>query len=272
MSDLHLGLLITKDDDEIIGPWFRENVRFFDEIVCLDGSHSDHARKAAAAEPNVIYVHECDCGPLQRTDHGLREAAHRILIRRHGYDGWVTLCHADEFFYHDPRKCCRLAEARNCDGVYWYALHFLPHPTELAHRDYLRALPAHLRFQHYHWDYEGTGIPWQEFRSFRNHDRIQWYPQSHGSPQPDGCTRFSDFHPAYRHFKIFSLDPTWYEPAQGWTQFAHHWQHVATGQTGICWMANSIEELFVENYHPYRKCDRFDGVFDHPWNMGDSYR
>ena len=37
---LHLGLLITKNDNEIIGPWFGENARYFDQIVCLDGSES----------------------------------------------------------------------------------------------------------------------------------------------------------------------------------------------------------------------------------------
>jgi hypothetical protein len=269
---LHLGLLITKDDDEIVGPWFRENGRWFDEIVCLDGSRSGHTRKAAAAEPNVVYVHERDCGPITRTDHGLRDVAHRILVSRHGHEGWITLCHADEFFYHDPRKCCDLAEADGCDGIRWYALHFLPHPNDLPHREYLRLLPAHLRFRYYHWDHKGTGLPWLEFRSFRNHPSIRWQPTAHGSPQPAGCGRIAEFHPAYRHFKVFSLDPSWYSPERGWTRFAHHWQEVQNGQTGLNWPANSIEELFVDHYVPYQQCDYYNGTFDHAWNMGEEHR
>lgn len=269
---LHLGLLITKDDDEIVGPWFRENSRYFDEIVCLDGSRSDHAFKAAAAEPNVVYVHERDVGGIMRTDHGLREAAHRILVNRHGHHGWVTLCHVDEFFYHDPRKCCSLAESAACDGMRWYSLHFLPHPNDLAHREYLRALPAHLRFRYYHWDYEATGKPWEEFRSFRNTPSIHWQSSSHGSPQPLGCRRIAEIHPTLLHYKVFSLDPSWYASEAGWTRFAHHWEEVQVGQTGLNWVANSIEELFVDHYAPYGRCDYFHGVLDHPWNLGEEHR
>jgi hypothetical protein len=269
---LHLGLLITKDDDEIVGPWFRENGHYFDEIVWLDGSRTDHTRRAAAAEPNVVYVHERTCGTILRTDQGLRDAAHRILVSRHGHQGWITLCHSDEFFYHNPRKCAELAETETCDGIRWYALHFLPHPNELPHREYLRRLPAHLRFRYYHWDYEGTGVPWLEFRSFRNHSRIRWQPAAHGSPQPAGCAKIAEFHPAYCHFKVFSLDPSWYAPESGWTRFAHHWQDVERGKTGLNWPADSIEELFVDHYAPYHRCDLFRGVFEQGWNIGEQYR
>lgn len=252
--------------------WLRENAYYFDEIVCLDGSRSQTTYEAAAAEPNVVYLHERDCGPILRTDHGLREAAHEALLSRHGHEGWVTLCHVDEFFYHDPRKCCELAEASHCDGISWFALHFLPHVSELPHRKYLRSLPAHLRFRHYHWDYEGTGLPWQEFRSFRNHQAISWRAEFHGSCQPDGCFRVADFHPAYKHFKVFSLDPSWYASERDWTRFAHHWEQVAVGQTGLNWPVSSMEELFVNQYAPYRRCDPFRGVFPHAWNMGEQYR
>lgn len=269
---LHLGVLITKDDDEIIGPWFRENASYFDDIVCLDGSTSDRARVAAMAEPNVIYVHERECDNLRRTDHGLRAVAHQILLDRHGMLGWITICHPDEFFYHDPRKCCNYAEAAGADGIEWYSLHFIPHPNDLNHRDYLQCLPAHMRFRYYHWDYEGSGRPWREFRSFRNHSAIKWQPEFHGSPQPLGCRVMPDFHPTLRHFKVFSLDPSWYSSEPSWTRFSHHWQEVAVGQTGLNWQANSIEELFVAQYAPYRKCDYFSGPITHEWNIGENFR
>ena len=269
---LHLGLLITKDDDEIIGPWFRESTRYFDEVVCLDGSRSEQARLAAAAEPNVVYVHERDCGPVMRTDHGLREAAHQILVGRHGHHGWITICHPDEFFYHDPRKCCEQAELADADGIDWYSLHFLPHPNDLAHREYLKHLPAHLRFRYYLWDYEGTGLSVRGIRGVRNHPRIRWQPSFHGSPQPIGCQAMGAFHPTLCHLKVFSLDPAWYSKQPGWTRFAHHWQEVAVGQTGLNWEANSIEELFVDHYAPYRQCGHFHGKLDHAWNIGEQFR
>jgi hypothetical protein len=99
---LHLGLLITKDDDEIIGPWFKENARYFDEIVCLDGSESDVTKTTALAEPSVVYVHERDCPNIIRTDHGLPElalngdvfeASHTYRVR--GPDTYLTLIEAE---------------------------------------------------------------------------------------------------------------------------------------------------------------------------------
>jgi hypothetical protein len=115
-------------------------------------------------------------------------------------------------------------------------------------------------------------VPWEEFRSFRNHSSVGWVPDAHGSAQPLGCAEITEFHPAYLHFKVFSLDPSWYAIESGWTRFAHHWQEVAVGQTGLNWAANSIEELFVDHYDPYRRCDYYRGVFDHAWNLGDQYR
>ncbi len=269
---LHMGLLITKDDDEVIEEWLGANCRFFDAIVCLDGSQSERTRHAAKAHPTVLYVHERDVTIEYRTDHGLRSVAHQVILEHFGGGGWVTLCHADEFFYHDPRKCCLHAEHEGCNGIYWYAVHFLPHLKDMALWPAIRHLPIQQRIRYYHWDVGGSGEPWLEFRSYHNNAAIRWEPHRHGSTQPQGCNVIAPFHPAYRHFKVFSLDAECYSNKGTHTEFRNHWQGVADGRTGVPWPVCRAEDLFVERFGVYRRCDYFRGTFAHHWNMGDTYR
>lgn len=189
-----------------------------------------------------------------------------------GRTGWVTLCHADEFFYHDPRKVAALAESQGADGIMWFALHFLPHPNDLRDGRAVANGSALDRIRHYHWGFENTGLPWKEFRSFRNHGQIGWDASKHGDPQPFGCQCIASFHPAYRHYKVFSLDPTFYASGDGWTEFSRHWQGVVAGRTGLNWEARSVQDLFVERYEPYEHCDLFEGAFHQAWNIGEQYR
>ena len=152
----HFGLLITKDDDEIAPHWFAENSHYFDEIVCLDGSNGDAIRVAAQATQNVIYLHEKDWNLRFKTDHGLRDLPLQLITHRHGHGHWITLCHVDEFFYHDPRLCCMRAQNEGWDSIGWYTLHFLPHPNDLSDWPRLSRLPPHERFRWFHWDYQGS--------------------------------------------------------------------------------------------------------------------
>ena len=269
---LHLGLLITKDDDEIIEEWFFDNGHFFDGIACLDGSRSERTRRAAGCPANVSYLHEDQFQPLDRTDHGLRAVVHQALVQRYGPNGWITLCHADEFFYHDPRRCCAIADEEGSDGIAWYAVHFLPHPNDLAHWSELRDQPPQKRFRYYHWDFNGNGQPWLEFRSYRNSTKIRWDSLRHGSTQPEGCSHVAAFHPAYRHYKVYTIDPHWYLTDGARTLFRHHWTETPEGRTGVPWPASRSEDLFVAQYQPYRRCDYFKGSFDHGWNIGEEYR
>src|SRR5262245_14799351 len=198
-----LALLMTKDDDAVIGEWCDDQLPLYDAAVCLDGSSTgETARHFRNRGHRAVYLHERDFAIPFKTDHGLRRVAHLELVRRFGTDNWVMCCHADEFCYHDPHKVAARAEAEGFDQVAWYSLHFYPHPDDVSALPHSRDRPIRDRFRHYHWDYRGTGVPWIEDRLYRNGPHVTWDLVTHGSVRPHGLSRPAPFHPALRHYKV----------------------------------------------------------------------
>lgn len=266
------GLLITRDDEAILGEWCRDQLRFYDTVVCLDGSGSDASERILRPfEGRVVYIHERDCAIPYKTDHGLRRIAHQEIVRRFGCDNWVMCCHADEFCYHDPRKIARKAEQEGYDLVRWFSLHFLPHPAELADWPQRQVLPIQERFRNYHWGWRDSDLPWSEHRLYRNAPHVQWDQVTHGCVRPHGVERPAPFHPVLRHYKVFRTDLDWYEARGASTFYRTHWtglQH----RTGLPFSVRRLEDLFVSVLPEYAYCDRFDGTLLQEWNMGEEFR
>jgi hypothetical protein len=267
-----VGLLITKDDDAIIGEWCAAQLRLYDAVVCLDGSAGDAtARQLCGLGDRVVYLHERDSDIPYKTDHGLRRIAHQEIVRRFGTDNWVMCCHADEFCYHDPRKVAKRAEAEGFDQVSWYSLHFYPHPDELPTDTHLGGGSIRTRFRHYHWDYRSTGHPWVEDRLYRNGPQVWWDHVTHGSVRPHGLSRPAPFRPALCHYKVVTFDLASYESAGRSTHYRTHWAGLEH-RTGLPFPIKRPEDLFVAHVPGYARCDRFDGTFPHAWNIGEAYR
>lgn len=267
------GLLITKDDDSLAEDWFRENANLFDEIVCLDGSSGDATRSAAAKYSNVIHLHEHDWPMLQKTDHGLRDLPYQLIAHRHGVGHWITLCHMDEFFYHDPRECCKRAEREGADSICWFVLHFLPHPSDLTDTSRVSSLSPCEWQQWFHWDYQGSGEPWVEFRSFRSSADVYWIPNRHFSCKPEGSgLKIASFKPTLRHYKLPSINMDDFEQSTNGMLFKRRWMNVSFGRTGVPWLARDWKELFVDSYDGFLRCDQFTGKLDYHWNIGEEYR
>jgi hypothetical protein len=266
------GLMITKDDEEVFGDWCRDQLGLYEAVICLDGSCSD-ATDAIAARfaGRMIYLRERDFDIPRKSDHGLRRVVHRQIVARFGTDNWVMCCHADEFCYHDPRKVAALAEAGGYDAVAWFNLHFLPHPEDLSDWPRLRELPVTERVRHYHWGYRSSGLPWTEYRLYHNGPRVAWDRFTHGSTRPHNLTRPAPFHPILRHYKVFTTDLDFYQGEDNSTLYRTHWEGLEH-RTGLPFRVKRPEDFFVRSYANYDHCDRFDGIFNHPWNMGEEYR
>jgi hypothetical protein len=264
-----VALLITKDDDAVIGEWCADQLGLYDAVVCLDGSAGgETARLFRARGDRVAYLHERDFDIPNKTDHGLRRVAHAEIVRRFGTDNWVMCCHPDEFCYHDPRKAAARAKAGGYDLVSWYSLHFYPHPDDGPHGGE-RSVRA--RFRHYHWDYRGSGLPWIEDRLYRNGPAVGWDQSTHGSVRPHGLRRPAPFRPALCHYKVVELDAAAYEPGPGCAHFRAHWPGLEH-RTGVPFPVRQPEDLVVTRVPSYARCDRFDGTVPHPWNLGEDYR
>jgi hypothetical protein len=266
------GLLITKDDEAVFGDWCADQLPLYDAVVCLDGSRSpETGRVAAGFAGRLVYLHERDFDIPYKTDHGLRGVAHREIARRFGAGHWVMCCHADEFCYHDPRKAAQRAEREGYDLVTWYSLHFFPHPSELADWEERRHRPVTERHRHYHWGHRGSGLPCREDRLYKAGPAVAWDGVTHGSVRPLGFVRPAPFHPALRHYEVFTTDPGWYEPGACGTLYRGPWAG-AGHRTGPPYPVRCPEDFFVARVRDYDRCDRFDGAFRHWWNLGEEYR
>jgi hypothetical protein len=266
------GLLITKDDEAVFGDWCRDQLPLYDAVVCLDGSGTNATADIARGfADRVVYLHERDHAIAHKTDHGLRRVVHQEITRRFGTGNWVMCCHADEFCYHDPRKVAAKAEREGYDLVSWYSLHFYPHPSEWPDWPRRQALPVPERFRHYHWDFAGSGLPWVEDRLYRNGPAVHWDATSHGNVRPHGVKHPAPFRPCLRHYKVVTTDLANYGVDASSTVYRAHWAD-QEHRTGLPFVVRRVEDLFVQSVPPYVRCDWYDGVFPHLWNLGEEFR
>ena len=267
-----IGLLITRDDEAIFDDWCREQLRFYTAVVCLDGSTTDRAEKLARKySQTLIYLHERDFSLPHKTDHGLRRVVHDEIVQRFGTGNWIMCCHVDEFCYHDPRKIASLAERQGYDLVSWYSPHFYPHPSELDDWTERAKRPVFERHRHYHWGHVGTGLPWIEDRLYRAREGVAWDDSTHGSVRPHGLRHVAPFHPILQHYKVVAPETSWCEVIGDSTYYRHHWVGLEN-RTGLPYEVHQFEDLFVSRIRNYGVCDRFQGTFDQPWNLGDELR
>jgi hypothetical protein len=266
------GLLITKDDHEAFGDWCRDQLSLYERVVCLDGSETDEtAHQAREFADRLIYRNEREFAIPAKTDHGLRRVVHREIVRLFGHGVWIMCCHTDEFCYHDPGKIAALADHGGYDLVSWFSPHFFPHPNDLPDLPVRLQRPVCDRFAHYHWGFAGSGLPWREDRLYKALPGIDWDQTTHGSVRPHGIRKPAPFHPIYRHFKVCSLDMAQFEAAGAVAHYRQHWQS-QRHRTGLPFRVERVKDLFVSSIPNYDFCDRFEGRFDQPWNMGEEHR
>jgi hypothetical protein len=266
------GLLITKDDHEAFGDWCRDQLPLYERVVCLDGSTTDEtSRQARDFSMRLIYLHERQFDLPAKTDHGLRRVVHSQLVKWFGARIWIMCCHIDEFCYHDPRKIAAIAECDGYDLVSWFSPHFYPHPSEIADLSQRLQRPVQERFQHYHWGFRGNGLPWIEDRLYKAGRDVTWDATTHGSVRPHGLSRPAPFHPIYRHFKVCTVDLAAFELDGTATRYRGHWEQ-QEHRTGLPYRVERLQDLFVPSIADYSHCDRFDGTFPEPWNMGEEFK
>lgn len=220
-----VGLLVTKDDGDIVCEWLHHNLRHFDALIVVDGSEDPLTREVYSGVPNIIYTHEDDHQHLlvNRTDSEMRWVGQLIANERFGASGyWIHICHTDEFLYHSPRKVFRAADKAGVDAIGWFALHVIPHTSEYDR--YLRdsAAPVARKFRHYFYMAKTEKGAFVESRSFKN-SPSQVYSRRWAEVIPDSVQKVWQKHPAYIHYKLWNLTLNAYS-SDG--MHKHHWNKV----------------------------------------------
>lgn len=269
----NIGILLTKDDGEIMKTWFEENSRYFSALVVLDGSFSNASAIFFSQCRSVFYYHEKNISSLKFFSDGeLRKIGHDLVTNLFGYGVWITMAHSDEFYYHSPLKIMELAEKYDADFVKWRALHVLPHPSE--YKDFLENpdAPARKLFRHYYHFGPEKGS-FLESRMFLNKPNLQW-DSMQGSILPKNLRKPLLLYPAYLHYKISELSLEAYTP-----EGVHkkHWNMVSDGAyrdltskrgTGIRWKVHSLQDFFVDHF-PNSKKYNYVSLFEN--NSIESY-
>lgn len=209
-----LGILVTKDDGQILCEFAFYVLRHFDAVVVIDGSVSSLAREVLQRVPNVIYLHEDQLGLLDYTDGEMRKRGHEEIIRRYGQKGqWIHMLHTDEFPIHNIRTVTAAAERTGADTIKWQALHVLPHPTEFPKFMRCGQGLVHNLFRHYHYMDNSKG-GFQEYRTFRNFKGSAFRGEWCETVPKFGLrkTWSPRMQPAYLHYKLWNLTLSTYTP------------------------------------------------------------
>ena len=174
--------MVTMDEAPILADWLEVHMPSLGGLAVLDASKDRHAtsrvlRSFAAACGHDIHVwHESEHPPASHSDQDVRAVALDLLRSKFGPSNWVMLCHADEFWYHEPALLAEVMP-RKCTAVPWYALQVLPHPAEYERFvANVELPPLETRFAHFHYGTVSRRnsssrkrlIPYVEWRLFRD--------------------------------------------------------------------------------------------------------
>lgn len=277
----NIGLLLTRDDGDILKLWFQTNSQYFSALVILDGSESSTARDFFASCESTHYYHESSFSDLTiHSDGELRELGHMLVTASFGFNVWITMAHTDEFYYHNPFKVIDQAAAEKADHIRWSALHVLPHPSEynyyLTHKD----SPVTELFRHYYHFGPKKGA-FLESRMFLNKPGLKWGKQQ-GVLLPGNLGREFKLHPAYLHYKVHNLSLSSYTPLGVHRQ---HWNTVSDNAyknpnakrgVGIRWNITHAHDFFVDHWPgsaKYNHCSIFlNGSIEEYLDIGSEFR
>ena len=131
-----IGLMLTRDDVEILEDWLIKHRSWFDKLYVLDGSIDNQiTSKSILNKYDVEYYHDSDFEFTKKTDHTLRGVLFekiKIYIDEcciHD-DFWIVLAHPDEFYINHFKHSIDVSIKNKSNLIIYNVLHNFPHITE----------------------------------------------------------------------------------------------------------------------------------------------
>ncbi len=164
---LHIGLLLTKNEGDILEESLEFNKKYFNKIYVLDGSND------ISLDILAKYEKEGLCKVWKAEDifpGGVNDYCREFLMRKaqedYGYEGWFTILCADEIYYDSPLKIALQAERKKCEFTVWYVMNFFLHLE-----DYGKEWAENTLWQDRIKWYSPGGL---EGRQFKNMEHLYW--------------------------------------------------------------------------------------------------
>ena len=243
----NIGLMITRDEEDVIEEVMEANKKYFDKILVLDGS-SDRTEEILRSYDCVKYVIKdrdiIDNLPNRKFEDGARQFLLAKAQERYPVEGWFTLLHGDEIWHDDPNWVAEQAEKARAEKVNWYVMNFFLHTSDKG-RDLEAIKSVQERVLWYCPGY-------LEIRSFRNKKSIYYDLGQRNEVLPHGISW-----QIYKHFPIYK-----HYPFRSVAQINKKKRsHQITGFSGTYQKFGGPDSCFMDIIPPYKVARKFDGSF-----------
>lgn len=197
------GLMMIRNENDILEEVLSEHVKFCDHIFVLDGTTEDpdKAREICLSFKNITYFRDEDLPadyPRPVRD-GCRQFLLDRIREKYGHEGWVAVLHGDEIFVDDPRLIIKkyhgLFDALTLDCLLYF-IHKEQEPFKLD--------PSKSVQEQIFWH---AGPGWPEARLFKNKKGSNYKsPSTHGKVIPEGL--FINYKTTYKikHYTYRDLE------------------------------------------------------------------
>ncbi|MDD5593773.1 MAG: glycosyltransferase [Candidatus Margulisbacteria bacterium] len=197
----NIGLMITRDEEDVIEEVMNVNRRYFDKIFVLDGS-SDRTEEIIRSYDCVKYFLKdreiIDQLPNRKFEDGARQFLLSKAQEMYPVEGWFTLLHGDEIWHDDPNWVAEQAEKSRAEKVNWYVMNFFLHTSDKG-RDLEAIKSVQERVLWYCPGY-------LEIRSFRNKPGIHYELGQKNNVIPQGIGwQIYKYFPVYKHYPFRSV-------------------------------------------------------------------
>ena len=197
----NIGLMLTRNEEDVIDEVMAANKKYFDKIMVLDGS-DDRTEEIVRSYDCVKYFLKdkeiIDRLPNRKFEDGARQFLLEKAQEMYPVEGWFTLLHGDEVWHDDPNWVANEAEKARAEKVNWDVMNFFLHPSD-KERDLGAIKSVQERVLWYCPGY-------LEIRQFRNKPGIYYDLGQRNNTLPHGIGwQIYKHFPVYKHYPYRSV-------------------------------------------------------------------
>ncbi|MFA6431252.1 MAG: glycosyltransferase [Candidatus Margulisiibacteriota bacterium] len=242
----NIGLMITRNEDDVIEEVMEANKKYFDKILVIDGS-SDRTEEILRSYDCVKYIIKdqdiIDKLPNRKFEDGARQFLLEKAQEMYPVEGWFTLLHGDEIWHDDPNWVASEAEKAHAEKVNWNVMNFFLHTSDRS-RDLEAIKSVQERLVWYCPGY-------LEIRSFRNKRGLKYNLAQRNEVLPKGIGwQIYKHFPVYKHYPFRSVAQIMKKKKQ----------NDESGFTGTYQNRNE-ENCFIDILPNYKIARKYDGSF-----------
>lgn len=243
----NIGLMVTRDEEDVIKEVMDVNKKYFDNILVLDGS-SDKTEEIIRSYNCVKYFLKdreiIDKLPNRKFEDGARQFLLEKAQEMYPAQGWFTLLHGDEIWHDDPNRAAEEAEKTRADKVNWYVMNFFLHTSDKSRDlDSIKSVQARIT-----WYCPG----FLEIRQFKNKPGIRYDLSQRHQILPRGVGwRIYKHFPIYKHYPYRSVAQIMKKKQQ----------NIQSGFSVTYGRLNGPDDCFVDILPNYKVARRYDGSF-----------